>query len=110
MTESLKAIEADAVLPPSGAKVTLSTEVGEADIVVPPPGSWRTRANRALREGVVDEWAELVLSAEDFAAWVECDPTNDEAAEFFKAWAEASGEDLGKSRASRRSSRSTARR
>ena len=85
-------------------------KVEVAAIRVPPPGRWRTRANRALRQGDFDEWAELVLSEEDYEAWAELDPTNDEVDAFFAAWKDTSGQELGKSRASRRSSRNTARR
>lgn len=107
--EPLKAVEADAATT-DGATVTLTSEAGEFSVMVPPPGRWRTRANRALRQGDFDEWAELVLSAEDYASWVEADPTNDDVSRFFEAWGEATGENRGKSRRSTSSSRSTAKR
>jgi len=109
MTE-LEAVQSDAQAPPDGVMVPLVTANADVSVLVPPPGRWRTRANRALRVGDFDEWAELVLSGQDYAAWVEADPTNDDVETFFRAWKDASGEDKGKSSASQRSSRSTARR
>jgi hypothetical protein len=110
VSEPLRAIEAEADAAPLGAAVPLVTDAGEFDVTVPPPGKWRTRANRALREGDFDSWAELVLSAEDFDSWIEADPTNDDVEAFFKAWADVTGESRGKSSTSAASSRSTRRR
>lgn len=93
-----------------GTVVTLVTEDGSADVLVPSPGKWKTRANRALREGDFEGWAELVLSADDFEAWCDADPTNDDVEAFFKAWQESTGENRGKSSRSTTSSRSTRKR
>jgi hypothetical protein len=68
---------------------------------------WRTAANKALREGDFDTWAQLVLSKDDFKEWLKAESTTDDAAAFFDAWGEAVGEDPKGSAASRRSSRST---
>lgn len=110
MSAELEAVAADATADVAGTVVSLVTDNGEFTVTVPPPGKWRTRANRALREGNFDVWAETVLSEKDVETWAAADPTNDDMEEFFRAWKELSGEDQGKSSASRRSSRSTARR
>lgn len=106
---ALEAVQADATASPEGAAVPLVTEAGEFDVHVPPPGRWKTRANRALKEGDFDVWAELVLSAEDYATWLEADPVNDDVQHFFEAWQSSTGENPKKSQPSRSSSRSTAR-
>jgi len=109
MTAELEAVQGDAESSSDGVVVPLVTDNADVTVLVPPPGRWRTRANRALRAGDFDEWAEVVLSPQDYAAWVEADPTNDDVEAFFRAWQQGSGENKGKSSASRRSSRSTAR-
>lgn len=107
---ALEAVQAEAGSPPEGPAVPLVTDAGTVDITVPPPGRWKSRANSALRVGDFEEWAVLVLSDEDAAAWADADPTNDDVETFFKAWQELSGENRGKSRPSPRSSENTARR
>jgi len=106
----LDAVRADAAAPVEGVVVPLVTDDAKVEVTVPPPGRWKTRANRALREGDFDGWAELVLSPEDFDAWVDADPTNDDVEAFFTAWQEATGESRGKSSPSRNGSKGTARR
>jgi hypothetical protein len=110
VSADLEAVRADAQVGREGVLVPLATESGTAELRVPPAGRWKTRATRSLKQGDFDAWAEAVLSPEDYDAWVDADPTNDDVEQFFKAWNEASGEDSGKSAASQRSSRSTARR
>jgi hypothetical protein len=107
---ALEAVQADASSPKDGVAVPLVTEAGEVSVTVPPPGRWRTKANRALKDGDFDLWAELVLSEDDFQAWLDAEPVNDDVETFFEAWGAATGENSGKSRPSGRSSRSTARR
>ena len=110
MSESLKAIEAEADAPAEGVYVELVTEAGEAELLVPPPGRWKSRAQTFLTQGAYDLWAQITLSQEDFKAWRQLDPTLDEATAFLESWQEVAGQDLGKSRASRRSSKSTRKR
>lgn len=107
---ALEAVQAEAAAPTGGVSVPLVTDVGECMVIVPPPGKWRTTANRALREGDFDLWAELVLSEDDYRAWLDAEPVNDDVEKFFEAWGDASGENSGKSRPSQRSSKGTARR
>jgi hypothetical protein len=110
MAAELEAIQAEADAPAEGSYVELSTEAGDAELLVPPPGKWKSRAQTFLNQGSFDVWAQLTLSAEDFKAWRELDPTLDEATAFFESWQEKAGQDLGKSRASRRSSKNTRKR
>jgi hypothetical protein len=110
VSADLEAVRADAQVGREGALVSLTTESGTAELRVPPAGRWKTRATRALKEGDFDGWAEAALSPDDFEAWLDADPTNDDVEQFFISWQEQVGEDSGKSAASRRSSRSTARR
>lgn len=107
----LEAVQAEAALPEDGsAVVELSTDEGSGDITIPPAGKWKTRATRALTSGNFDEWAEIVLSDTDYQTWVDLDPTLDDVSRFFTDWKTSTGADLGKSRNSRSSLRSTARR
>jgi len=106
---SLESVQADATAPPDGVVVPLVTDEAKVEVTVPPPGRWKTRANRALREGDFDAWAELVLSPDDYDAWVDADPTNDDVEAFFAAWQDATGESRGKSSRSRNGSKGTAR-
>lgn len=110
MVKELTAVQAEveAEETPEGVLVELSTEAGEAELLVPPPGKWKSRAQTFLGQGMFDLWAQLTLSADDFKAWRDLDPTLDEATEFLDKWQEAAGQDLGKSRASRRSSKAKA--
>jgi hypothetical protein len=90
--------------------VELVTEQGSAEIHVPPPGRWKTSANMHMNGGNYEVWARSTLPAEDYKAWSRLDPNVDDAQAFLLAWQTKVGEDLGKSRSSQRSSRSTARR
>lgn len=84
--------------------------LGDTTVRVIPASEWRASATRALREGDYDSWAEKSLAGDDYDVWCDIDPQMAEVQEFFKAWEAAGGSDLGKSSASRRSPRSTARR
>lgn len=86
--------------------VRLVTKNGEADIRIPHPVDWSARATDLLADARVHSWAQLTFSDTDWERWLELDPTNGEANEFIGAWRTASGQNEGKSRASRRSSRS----
>jgi hypothetical protein len=80
-------------------------------IRIKPAGQWRSSAVRAMREGDFDRWAESSLAdKESWATWQDIDPTIDEVEAMLRAWQTTTGQDPGESRASRRSSRSTARR
>jgi hypothetical protein len=107
MTEAaVRKLEAEAR---AGADTVL-VPLGDVEVEVLPIGEWRASGLRALREGDFDTWAAKCLSDEGLRAWDECDPTMSQVEEFFTAWSERTGQDPGKSPASRRSSRSTARR
>lgn len=110
MAEALAAVQADAEAPTEGVPVPLVTDAGEFEVTVPPVGKWRTAANKALREGDFDTWAEMVLSKADFKEWIKAESTTDDAAAFFEAWGDAVGEDPKGSAPSQRSSRSTRKR
>lgn len=110
MSDALQDIEAEADAAPEGAVVALVTEVGEFEVTVPPAGTWRTLANRALRQGDFDEWAELVLTEDDYDTWCEAETTLADVEDFFTAWKQATGESRPKSSRRQGSSRSTRRR
>lgn len=86
--------------------VTLVTRNGQAEIRIPHPVDWSARATDLLADARVHSWAQLTFSDTDWERWLELDPTNGEANDFIGAWRTASGQNEGKSRASRRSSRS----
>lgn len=111
MAEALRALEAEAEAPEDGKAYTLKTDVGEATLTVPPPSKWRASVRAALTDpGRVDGdvvWARSVLSADDFTAWLACDPTPEESGEFLSRVFAGNGESLGNSSSSTSSSRST---
>lgn len=64
---------------------------------------WRSSAQTALTQGRFDDWAELCLATEsDKDLWFDTDPSLREIENFFDALREITGQDEGKSRASRR--------
>lgn len=79
-------------------------------IYVKPVKQWRTSGLRALREGDFDKWAETCLVEDSVETWTEIDPTIGDVEIFFQHWAEMSGQTVGKSPASPRSSTSTRKR
>jgi hypothetical protein len=89
---------------------TVEVPLGDTTVRVRPVGEWRSSAVRAMRNGDFDAWAETTLAGDDYQIWTDVDPTISECEAFFTAWGEATGQDSGKSGASRRSSKSTARR
>lgn len=110
MAEPLRALEAEAEAPEE-VGYRLVTQVGEAVLTVPRPNQWRASARRVLvdpnRMDADIEWARIVLSAEDFAEWMRCDPTPEEAGIFLAKVFAGNGESLGNSVSSTSSSRST---
>ena len=66
--------------------VQLVTDEGTTDLHVPPSGRWSTASSRHLSLGDYDRWAELVLSPEDFDAWLDLDPRIDDAQKFLAEW------------------------
>ena len=103
---SLARVDAEAAT----ATNTVAVPLGDVDIEVLPVRDWRNSGLRALRDGDFDTWAEKCLTDAGRAAWLEADPTIGEIEDFFTAWKDSTGQDPGKSVASSRSSRSTARR
>ncbi|WP_435601447.1 hypothetical protein [Streptomyces sp. C10-9-1] len=75
-----------------------------------PPGAWRQSWQRLLNQGLVDDFAEIVIHPDDFEIYRELDPTNEEFGEFVASAAERGGESLGKSRGPATSPRRTRRR
>jgi hypothetical protein len=108
--DAIRAVEAEADEAPEGSYVDLVTEDGTVELLVPPAGKWKSRAQTFLGQGMFDAWAQITLSTEDFKAWRDLDPTLDEVTAFMESWQEKAGQSLGKSRASRRSSKPTRKR
>jgi hypothetical protein len=85
---------------------TIEVPLCDTTVRVLPAGEWRSSAVRALRSGDYDSWAEECLAGDDYAdVWQPLDPVLNEVEAFFEAWKDATGQDAGKSRASRRSSK-----
>ena len=110
MTEPLKAVEAEAKSDPAGVLVPLVTDEGTVDILVPPPGEWFEGAVEALTSGRIADWVGLALEGDELGKWRSTRKRYREINAFFEEWTRLSGEDPGKSPASRASSRSTRRR
>lgn len=101
----LEAVEAEArTLGP--VEVTLRGRT----IAVKPAKDWPMSALKDIANQDVAEWARKCLVAKSYDMWLELDPTIGEGEQFFSDYNDASGQDVGKSSASRRSSKSTARR
>lgn len=91
--------------------VHLVTARGEATIAVPAQEDWRSRARHALfTVGDDYTWAQQTLAPDDFATWAELNPTGKEVDGFLREYGSMIGLQVGESRASQRSSKSTARR
>lgn len=89
---------------------SLAVPLVDAVVHVLPVRKWRSSSVRAMRDGDFDRWAEKCLAEGDYALWQVIDPDMDEIEAFFTEWTRLSGQEPGKSAASSRSSRSTARR
>lgn len=90
-----------------------SVQVGLAgeQIKIKPAGQWRSSAMTALSNGQFDQWAETSLADDkSWETWQRIDPTLSAVEDMLQEWRVATGQDPGESRASRRSSRRTARR
>lgn len=59
-----------------------------------PPNKWKSSGIRALREGILDLWAEKCLTNNSYRAWQQVDPDPDQYESFFQSWQDASGESL----------------
>lgn len=94
----------------STSTVTVPLGPDAVDIDVLPVRDWRPRHLRAIADGDYDSWAAGCLTEASLASWNDVDPTLGDIDAFFTAWMAATGQDPGKSPASQRSSRSTARR
>jgi hypothetical protein len=103
---ALEAIEAEVDAGDQPVEVPL----GDTVVRVKPVGEWRASSIRAMRDGDFDAWAEKALAGDDYEVWADVDPTITECEAFFTAWGEVTGQNQGESRASRRSSKNTARR
>jgi hypothetical protein len=110
MADALAAVQADADAGTGVVAVELVTEAGREVVHVLPVNKWKSSSLRAVREGNFDVWAEKALEGDGYAAWQRLDPDMDEVAAFLTAWTDGSGQDTGKSSASSRSSKTTARR
>lgn len=112
MSESLKAVEAEADAPAEGVLVPLVTDDGEVDILVPPPNMWFEGALEAMMSARISDWIRLATDdPETLAAWDSLPRKRYRDLEaFLDRWTELSGESPGKSQASKPSSRSTRRR
>jgi hypothetical protein len=111
MADALAAVQADAEAGTGSVEVELVTAGGKGIVHVLPVNKWKASVVRAMRAGDFDVWAEKALDGTDYAdVWTKLDPDMDEITELFAAWNQASGQDSGKSSASSRSSKTTARR
>jgi hypothetical protein len=79
------------------------------DVRTLPANRWRASALRALRQGDIDGFMELVLHEDDYDIYEDLDPDQDAIGHFAEASARAVGDDLGKSSGRSRSGSSTRR-
>jgi hypothetical protein len=88
----------------------VSTELCGQEVQVIPATGWRSSWQRMLNQGNLDGFAEAVLHPDDYAFYLEADPTIAEFLEFSQQAASLSGESPGKSNGPAPSSRRTRRR
>lgn len=98
---SVPAIEAETAAGDEPVAVVLDGQT----LHVKPVKQWRSSGLRALREGDFQTWAETCLEADSVNVWLDIDPTIGDVETFFEQWAEQSGQNVGKSSASPRSSK-----
>ncbi|WP_372344753.1 hypothetical protein [Streptomyces sp. KL116D] len=79
------------------------------DVRTLPANRWRASAMRALRQGDVDGFMDLILHEDDYGIYEDLDPDQDAIGHFAEAAARATGDDLGKSSGRSRSGSSTRR-
>ena len=85
----------------------LHTRFGEGKFRVPPFNQWGSVARNALNRQDDLTWAQRTLTPIEALEWMRLDPTTTDTDRFFNAWADAVGQSLGESSASRRSSTRT---
>jgi hypothetical protein len=83
---------------------------GDLTFRIRPGQEWRQSTNDALNEGSINDWAEAVMPADDYEAWLDLDPTNAEFGAFMQAMGEEVGAGLGESGPSNRALRRMRRR
>lgn len=103
MSKALQAVQADATADPKGVLVPLVTDDGEFEILVPPPAEWFEGSVEALVAQRVTDWVVLALEPAELAKWQGIRKRNRHINQFFLDWQRLSGEDSGKSTASKAS-------
>lgn len=107
---ALDALEADATAPPEGVLVPLVTDDGTVDILVPPPYMWFEGAVEALTTNRTADWVDLALTPDQQVLWKATRKRYRDIDVFMTELMRRSGQNPGKSSASKPSSRSTRRR
>jgi hypothetical protein len=88
----------------------VTAELAGEEVQVVPASAWRSSWQRMLNQGNIDGFAEKVLHPDDYAFYLELDPTIVEFMEFTQDVSSRVGESLGKSSGPAPSSRRTRRR
>lgn len=110
MSEEVEALEAE-VEAEQGEPGTVTVELaGSVEVRVKHQNQWKSRGLSALQRGDFETWAETCLEDGDYELWQDADPTLAEVNAFFDAMGKATGQDVGKSPRSGRSSKSTRKR
>lgn len=88
----------------------ITAELAGEEVQVVPASAWRSSWQRMLNQGNIDGFAEKVLHPDDYAFYLELDPTIVEFMDFTQDVSSRVGESLGKSSGPAPSSRRTRRR
>lgn len=89
--------EAKAILQDDGsALVPLQGET----LTVIPPADWRSAEIHAVRVNDYEVWAAGCLKPASYLVWRQINPTFRQCEEFFEAWQNRTGQDVGESAAS----------
>jgi hypothetical protein len=88
----------------------ITAQLAGEEVQVVPASAWRSSWQRMLNQGNIDGFAEKVLHPDDYAFYLELDPTIVEFMDFTQDVSSRVGESLGKSSGPAPSSRRTRRR
>lgn len=112
--EPQAALEGEVIAEQDYPEGAVRVPLADKFVHVLPPDEWTSVAQQDLTEGRFEYWAADCLAGDDYEVWSELNdgrgPKLGDIEKMFSAWSEATGQSAGKSRNSRRFSRTGRRR